>query len=151
MGLRIDLAGPVGEENRYHLRPRGTVLCHATTQEGLLLQVAACLATGNHARIVAPAAVLRALENLPPDLAGRLDQRAGDDPAAADAILVEGDRDAVSHLLRHVAAADGPLRSVLATAPDTGFGLHALDMLVAEQSISINTAAAGGNATLLSL
>ena len=151
VGLRIDLAGPVGEENRYHLRPRGTVLCHATTQEGLLLQVAACLATGNHARIVAPAAVLRALENLPPDLAGRLDQRAGDDPAAADAILVEGDRDAVSHLLRHVAAADGPLRSVLATAPDTGFGLHALDMLVAEQSISINTAAAGGNATLLSL
>ncbi len=152
-GLDIELTGPVGEENRYALQARGRVLCHAATREGVLLQVAACLATGNLAAIAAPAAALATLEGLPAVLAARVAIAEGASPGTADAVLFEGSPDELRRLLRDVTALEGPIRAVLAlTPPRLAAGeIYRLDMLQAERSTSTNTAAAGGNASLMSL
>ncbi|MEO9191271.1 MAG: L-glutamate gamma-semialdehyde dehydrogenase, partial [Acetobacteraceae bacterium] len=60
-----------------------------------------------------------------------------------DTVLFDGDADALRALNRELAARDGPIVAVF-----TGIPLHGL---VRERSISTNTAAAGGNATLMSI
>ena len=69
---------------------------------------------------------------------------------------VEGQDPLVVHraLLREVAALDGPIRPVLAVSP-ASVGAVADDdlacLLVRERSLSTNTAAAGGNASLMTI
>ena len=65
-------------------------------------------------------------------------------PESCDAILFDGSPDALLELQRKVAALEGPIRPIL-TPP------YAAAMLVLERSTSVNTAAAGGNARLMSL
>ena len=60
-------------------------------------------------------------------------------------MLFEGDADALRDLARHVAALDGPVRPILRV------GDQPLDLLLAERSTSTNTAAAGGNASLMTI
>jgi len=75
------------------------------------------------------------------------------DEPAYEAVLFEGDGDALLALNRRVAARPGPLVSV------QGLSSHALaageqyviERLLAERSVSINTAAAGGNASLMTI
>ncbi len=150
LGLELALRGPVGEVNRYSLHPRGTVVCRAVTRKGLLLQLAACFATGNGARLMDHPP---ALGDLPPDLAARVDQADDAALAACHALLVEGDGDALRPILQALAASEGPIRSVLVlTSAAVAAGqVYIPDMLLAERSISVNTTAAGGNATLMSL
>ncbi|GGJ43203.1 trifunctional transcriptional regulator/proline dehydrogenase/L-glutamate gamma-semialdehyde dehydrogenase [Neoroseomonas lacus] len=152
-GLDIALSGPVGEANRYALRPRGAVLCRAVTRHGLLLQLAACLATGNRALVTASTTSVAALAELPPTLATRITLTADALPDAADAVLFEGLAEELLALQRAVAAMEGPLRAVLALTPEriAAGALYPPDMLLAERSTSTNTAAAGGNASLMSL
>ncbi|MBL6458244.1 trifunctional transcriptional regulator/proline dehydrogenase/L-glutamate gamma-semialdehyde dehydrogenase [Belnapia sp. T6] len=140
-GLEMELPGPVGERNLYALHPRGTVLCRAATEDGVMLQVAACLATGNLARVEALPG------NLPPALARRVLPAQGDGIEGCQAVLFEGEAAALRRLALAVAAAEGPIRPIL--TPEDGF--YRLDMLMAERSVSTNTAAAGGNASLMSL
>jgi RHH-type proline utilization regulon transcriptional repressor/proline dehydrogenase/delta 1-pyrroline-5-carboxylate dehydrogenase len=153
LGLDIVLPGAVGEENRYALHPRGVVLCVAASRRGLLLQIAACLSTGNVARVAASPEAMAVLSSLPAGLAARV-LAAGDGAVAGcDAVLFEGDSAALRPLLREIAGAEGPIRPVLALATeDVAAGrIYPPDMLLAERSLSVNTAAAGGNASLMSL
>ncbi|WP_120009510.1 trifunctional transcriptional regulator/proline dehydrogenase/L-glutamate gamma-semialdehyde dehydrogenase [Teichococcus vastitatis] len=144
LGLDITLAGPVGEVNRYRLLPRGRVLCQAATAEGLMLQVAACLATGN----VAQPAASAPLPGLPVSLRSMVRPADAAGLGSCAAVLFEGDVEALRCLNREVAALEGPIIPVLLAGED---GLYRPDMLVREQCISTNTAAAGGNASLMSL
>jgi RHH-type proline utilization regulon transcriptional repressor/proline dehydrogenase/delta 1-pyrroline-5-carboxylate dehydrogenase len=144
-GLDLLLPGPVGEENRYRLAPRGVVLCRAATDAGRLLQLAACLATGNVALLDGAAP-----EGLPEAVLARL--RVG--PAEGfDAVLHEGEAAALSALLPGLVAGDGPLRPVLHLSPAAvaAGAVYPPDMLMFECSVSTNTAAAGGNASLMSI
>jgi RHH-type proline utilization regulon transcriptional repressor/proline dehydrogenase/delta 1-pyrroline-5-carboxylate dehydrogenase len=151
-GLWITLPGPVGEANIYALTPRGTVLCRAATRQGLLLQLSACIATGNLARVEAPGVSRGTLDALPPALAERIGG-AVQGPHGCDAVLFEGAPEGLRRLLEALAAEDGAIRPVLALSPaDLAAGrLYPPDMLLVERSTSINTAAAGGNAALMSL
>ncbi len=70
------------------------------------------------------------------------------------AILFEGDADALISVQKQAADRDGPLVGVQGVSPAglaSGREDYCLDWLVEEQSISINTAAAGGNASLMSI
>ncbi|KKB13125.1 transcriptional regulator [Devosia geojensis] len=139
----IELPGPVGERNLYLTRPRGTALARAASEEGLIRQLAAILATGNRALVEGHNGVLA---KLPPAVRGRIDTgRAGAGKVAA--VLVEGDREAVLATSREVAEWPGPIVTVQGSAE----GRYNLDLLVEEVSISTNTAAAGGNASLMAL
>jgi RHH-type proline utilization regulon transcriptional repressor/proline dehydrogenase/delta 1-pyrroline-5-carboxylate dehydrogenase len=144
----IELAGPVGERNRYQTRRRGTVLAIARSEAGLCLEIAAALAGGNDVVVEGDATGL--VGRLPAELRRRV--VAEGTPIAA--VLVEGDRAAALAVSQRVAAWQGPIVPVQAASTDgllTGRLTYAPELLVDEVSVSINTAAAGGNASLMSL
>jgi len=154
LGLRLELAGPVGERNIYELRPRGRVAALAQTPAGLLAQLGAIFATGNHAVVVKDRLALSVIAELPALVAAQVSVVPSIEAAGAvRMVLFEGDAQALLALQRHLAEREGPIVSVCSVAPD---GLasgddYDLNRLLDERSISINTAASGGNASLMSI
>ena len=142
MGIEIELPGPVGERNVYTTEPRGAVLCVATDEAGRLRQIDAALATGNRA------VVLGALPDLPATLLEFVTLETDHRAAAFDAVLFEGEDDALLALARALADRGGPIVTLYRTRRDAAIRL---DGLVRERSISTNTAAAGGNASLMTI
>jgi RHH-type transcriptional regulator, proline utilization regulon repressor / proline dehydrogenase / delta 1-pyrroline-5-carboxylate dehydrogenase len=149
-GVSVVLEGPTGEQNTYSLLPRGTALCVPETLDGARIQFAAALATGNSARFVG-AAGERFVAGLPPALRPRASTGAED--AHADAVLFEGEGERLQTLLRKIASRQGPIVSVqaLTSAALARGENYVLERLVAERSVSVNTAAAGGNAHLMTI
>ncbi|WP_067733269.1 trifunctional transcriptional regulator/proline dehydrogenase/L-glutamate gamma-semialdehyde dehydrogenase [Novosphingobium naphthalenivorans] len=138
LGLERELPGPVGERNLYALHPRGQVLLCPASREGLLEQMAAVLATGNRA-------VVRGMDlpgGLPEAVAARFRPQ-GDEPFAA--CLVEGGPETVRAACEAVAALAGPVVPVHCDPGPNGI------WLLEEVSTSINTTAAGGNASLMAI
>jgi RHH-type proline utilization regulon transcriptional repressor/proline dehydrogenase/delta 1-pyrroline-5-carboxylate dehydrogenase len=148
LGATLELAGPVGERNTWSLEPRGDVLCLPATEFGLALQVGAALATGNRALVALPGA----LEGLPEGLRDLVvEDEAGTTAAAA---LHEGDADALRDAAIALAAREGPLVALHGASSQglaDGSESYPLEWLVRERSVSTNTAAAGGNASLMTL
>jgi RHH-type proline utilization regulon transcriptional repressor/proline dehydrogenase/delta 1-pyrroline-5-carboxylate dehydrogenase len=139
--LESELAGPVGEQNLYRTAPRGRVLCVAPDLNAALRQISAALATGNRA-VVAGVAIA----DLPPSLAEWVSTVPPETHAPCDAVLFSGSQPALLALLQRLAAQEGPIVPVYVARPD-----YPLDGLVQELSISTNTAAAGGNANLMTI
>jgi RHH-type proline utilization regulon transcriptional repressor/proline dehydrogenase/delta 1-pyrroline-5-carboxylate dehydrogenase len=146
-GLEIELAGPVGERNLYACRPRGAVALFARSAAGLRDQLAAVFATGNSAVIAAAHADCEWLSGLPAALGRHVSwsERAAAEPAIA-AALVEDPADVVA-VAQALAARDGAIVSQQLATPAG----YRLDWLVEEVSIAVNTAAAGGNASLVAI
>jgi RHH-type proline utilization regulon transcriptional repressor/proline dehydrogenase/delta 1-pyrroline-5-carboxylate dehydrogenase len=147
LDARIPLSGYVGESNQLRLRARGVLRASARSMGALLAQMAAALATGNTlmADDAGLAATLR--DALPMALRGAL--RSG--ASHYEAVLVDAAEARLQpHWLRQLcqelAAADGPIRPVIVASED-----YALERLLAEQSVSVNTAAVGGDTRLLAL
>jgi RHH-type proline utilization regulon transcriptional repressor/proline dehydrogenase/delta 1-pyrroline-5-carboxylate dehydrogenase len=69
------------------------------------------------------------------------------------AVLFEGDSDALREQNEEIAGRDGPIIMVHGLSPDelARGGACPLDLLMLERSTSTNTAAAGGNASLMSI
>ncbi len=151
----IELPGPVGERNLYGFHPRGTVLVMAASARGLFAALAAALATGNRAMVVAPPAVHDILASLPKAAAEMVRAAPGDwTEANADAVLYEGDREGLLAVLERLAALPGavvPVHAVSSEGLADGSEDFPTDWLVEERTVSINTAAAGGNASLMAL
>ncbi len=150
LGRVWTLPGPTGENNRYRLLPRGAVLGIVHSAAGATHQLAAALATGNRLQLdarFAEAAAWRAA--LPASARAAL----VDDASGASALLFEGDADTLAAELPALAALPGPLLRVesMATADATAGAHYDLSALMHEQSISTNTAAAGGNAALMTM
>ncbi|MBB3936645.1 trifunctional transcriptional regulator/proline dehydrogenase/L-glutamate gamma-semialdehyde dehydrogenase [Aureimonas phyllosphaerae] len=154
IGLVRELAGPVGETNLYGLHPRGRVLLVPETEAGLRRLLAAALATGNTV-VVDGGVGLAALAGLPASVAARVSHASDWAKAGPFAgALIEGDAARVRDVNARIAALDGPLVLVQAA---TGEALRddpeaiCLSWLVEEVSTSVNTAAAGGNASLMTI
>ncbi|MGB9990417.1 trifunctional transcriptional regulator/proline dehydrogenase/L-glutamate gamma-semialdehyde dehydrogenase [Massilia sp. SM-13] len=147
LGQMTVLPGPTGERNTLSFMPRGTVVCIADSQQVLLNQLAAVLATGNQALVVTgsnacvpadlPAAVKDRIT-----VVGSLDGIQGDFQIA----LVES---ALTAKVREpLAAREDAIVSVIDTTED---GEIPLWRLIAERALCVNTTAAGGNASLMTL
>jgi RHH-type proline utilization regulon transcriptional repressor/proline dehydrogenase/delta 1-pyrroline-5-carboxylate dehydrogenase len=144
-----ELAGPTGERNLLRYRGRGTVLClqEPAAPEVMLAQLAAVLASGNTALLVEHEGLRAAAAGLPAAVRAAL-RWTGDWPAEDfAALLYEGPAPAAAQLRRRLAARPGA-RVPLLHGLD---GAALLERLVAEQVVATNTAAAGGNASLMSL
>ena len=141
VGVDVELTGPVGERNTYQTMPRGTVLCIAPNLDEALRQVGAALATGNRAAV---GGII--IPDLTPSLAQWIESVPQGTVTACDAVLFSGSSPALLALLQRLAAQDGPIVPVFVAQPD-----YPLDGLVQERAISINTAAAGGNANLMTI
>ncbi len=155
LGFETELAGPVGERNVYALHPRGKVLLAPVSTPGLYRQLAAALATGNTIVVDKDSGLEEALAGAPVSVRNRLSwsadwQRTGPFAGA----LVEGDSDRIRAVNSRIATLEGPLVLVQAASMDEVQGVsqpYNLNWLLEEVSISVNTTAAGGNASLMSI
>ncbi|XAH22518.1 trifunctional transcriptional regulator/proline dehydrogenase/L-glutamate gamma-semialdehyde dehydrogenase [Xylophilus sp. GW821-FHT01B05] len=150
-GQRRVLDGPTGERNVYSLCGRDAVLCLAAEEGDRLCQLAAVLAVG--ARALWPAdASHRALHaQLPEPVRAAIDFT--DDwrapQALFDAVIHHGDSDQLRGVAQALSGRPGPIVGLQGLAPGaTGI---VLERLLIERSLSVNTAAAGGNANLMTV
>ncbi|MCH7370525.1 trifunctional transcriptional regulator/proline dehydrogenase/L-glutamate gamma-semialdehyde dehydrogenase [Aeromonas sp. MR16] len=150
-GLTQVLVGPTGERNTYSLLPRERVLCLAEDKADLLAQLAACLAVGTQVLWQDNAQNRTLQSGLPAEVRSRIqlvaDWANGD--IGFDALLHHGDSDQLIEVSKLAAARAGAIVGV--------HGLHRgetdipLERLLIEHALSVNTAAAGGNASLMTI
>ncbi|MGL4242354.1 MAG: trifunctional transcriptional regulator/proline dehydrogenase/L-glutamate gamma-semialdehyde dehydrogenase [Beijerinckiaceae bacterium] len=157
-GLARELPGPVGERNVYMLKPRGRVAALAADDGQLLAQIGAILATGNSAIVERSSASASVLGGAPAALAGALtivdrleDAQSASHPIGG--ILTDASGDELRALCRRAAGWEGPIVQVQAVTAKSmragdDFALH---RLLEEMVVTTNTAAAGGNASLMSI
>ena len=141
----VDLPGPTGESNMLEFHPRGTAACIARDEDSLIAQARAALAAGNIVLMIDSPAALVARDQLMPQqvtLVGALD------PEAVDVVLLDVETAEARRIRAQVAAAPGKIVPVV--VPDAS-GRYDWRRLVIERTVTINTAAAGGNTALLSL
>jgi len=153
----VTLAGPTGERNTYCVEPRGTVLCIAATEQGAKAQWMVTQATGNRVLWQDTPAARAWIAGLPAAERGTqavIASDAIDQHDDIDAVLFEGDGDALRALNQRISRRAGPILPVLGLTSDdiaSGRACYAPERLVLERSVSINTAAAGGNASLMTV
>ncbi|RJG04613.1 trifunctional transcriptional regulator/proline dehydrogenase/L-glutamate gamma-semialdehyde dehydrogenase [Noviherbaspirillum sedimenti] len=150
-GLTRVLPGPTGERNTYRLLPRETVLGLADSEADRLCQLAAALAVGS-ALLWPDEQPARALQaQLPPAVRERIrmvaDWRA--DAAHFDAVMHHGDSDQLRAVCEQLVQRTGPIVGVIGLA--RGVSAIPLERLLIERVVSVNTAAAGGNASLMTI
>ncbi len=145
LAVEMTLQGPVGEDNRLRFLPRGAVLGIANSISGALHQFGAALATGNRFLLHDNEAAKRLLERLPKNLRGHIASAAAWEASSFDAVLVS-DEARGREIARTLARCRVPIIPVLSGNPE-----YSLNMLVKERTVSTNTAAAGGNASLMTL
>ncbi|TWF58544.1 trifunctional transcriptional regulator/proline dehydrogenase/L-glutamate gamma-semialdehyde dehydrogenase [Neorhizobium alkalisoli] len=154
LGLVQDLVGPVGERNTYALHPRGRILLVPRTIEGLIAQLGAAMATGNSVVIDAASGLEAQCRDLPAAIAARMvwtKDWAVSGPYAGALIEAEGEE--LVAILRRIADLPGPLvlTQSAATSAVSEPNAYCLNWLLEEVSTSVNTAAAGGNASLMAI
>ncbi len=150
-GYTKTLTGPTGERNVYSLVPRDAVLCLAGSDSDRLVQLAAVMAVGSVAVWPAEPGPQRLYETLPDDLRRSivlaLDWTAP--TVSFDVVLHHGDETGLTEVVEKVAGRQGAIVGVRGfRAGDTDIPLEAL---VVERALSVNTAAAGGNASLMTI
>ncbi|WDZ96393.1 trifunctional transcriptional regulator/proline dehydrogenase/L-glutamate gamma-semialdehyde dehydrogenase [Herbaspirillum sp. WKF16] len=139
------LPGPTGERNTLAFAARGLVLCVAGSVGALFNQLAAAFATGNSVLVdAATAAFIPA--GLPPQVRAAIRQAAQLEREPLQAALVD------SHLAlewrARLAAREGALVPMVVCSEDVVIPLW---RLVAERALCVNTTAAGGNASLMTI
>jgi RHH-type proline utilization regulon transcriptional repressor/proline dehydrogenase/delta 1-pyrroline-5-carboxylate dehydrogenase len=147
VGSTLALPGPTGERNTLSFAPRGTVLCAAASIGVLLNQLAAVLASGNQAVVVA-----RSAELIPEGLPAIVKEQirfVGSVDACDSVFQIALVESALANGLRPILAArPGAVISMIETSEEIAIPLW---RLVAERALCINTTAAGGNASLMTL
>ncbi len=146
-GVRIDLPGPTGERNQLAFAPRGAVLCAAGGVPALLNQLAAVFATGNHALVLADPHD-QVVAKLPAAARARLRVVGTAELDGCDIAMALVDGGLKADVQRTLAQRPGAIVGIV----DTQEGQPvALWRLVAERALCVNTTAAGGNASLMTL
>ena len=143
------LPGPTGESNTYSILPRARVLCLAASDADRLTQLAAVLAAGGQALWPAECEALH--QQLPEAVQEHVSLVAQWQAESVwfDAVLHHGDADALRAVCQAVAQRPGPIVGV--TGLPEGTTDIPLERLVHERSVSVNTAAAEGNASLMTI
>jgi len=161
LGIHKELPGPTGERNLYSLLARGNILCQAKTELGAKIQLASCLATGNKAIFISESSdtIANFLQQLPEFLQTHFDVKNDVDSLIADkqlilgAALLEGDSDQLKQIAQRLARYPTAIiqPQILSSEALKEGQTYRLERLCVERSLSVNTAAAGGNATLMAM
>ncbi|MCG8707129.1 trifunctional transcriptional regulator/proline dehydrogenase/L-glutamate gamma-semialdehyde dehydrogenase [Brenneria sp. 4F2] len=145
------LPGPTGEENSYKLLPRKRVLCLADNQQDLLIQLAAVTSVGCGVLWPDCAPNRASYHQLPDAVKAIIDIV----PAATlfthdfDAVIHHGDAASRQDTCIKVAERNGAIATVQGL--DNGETTIRLERLLIERATCVNTAAAGGNTSLMTL
>nr|WP_201764253.1 trifunctional transcriptional regulator/proline dehydrogenase/L-glutamate gamma-semialdehyde dehydrogenase [Providencia sneebia] len=145
------LPGPTGERNSYTLSPRGTILCLSDNEQDCLVQLAGVLASGCQALWVEDELHQKLYTALPDKVRKNIIMTKDwqNDKTNIEAVIYHGDSDQLKIVCEAVAQRKGPIISVQGFA--RGETNILLERLVHERSLSVNTAAAGGNASLMTI
>jgi RHH-type proline utilization regulon transcriptional repressor/proline dehydrogenase/delta 1-pyrroline-5-carboxylate dehydrogenase len=150
-GITRQLVGPTGERNSYAILPREQVLCLADDEADLLIQLAAVLAVGSSA-VWPETTVSKPLHaRLPKEVQARIKlvPEWTKDDVAFEAVLHHGDSDQLREICQQISRRDGAIVGV--NGQSHGETNIPLERLVIERALSVNTAAAGGNASLMTI
>jgi len=150
-GVTRLLAGPTGERNSYSILPREHVLCLSEDEADLLTQLAAVMAVGSTAIVPDNELSKPLYKRLPKDVQARIKLVSdwNKDDVVIEAVLHHGDSDQLRAICEQVAQRSGAIVGVHGLSKgETGI---ALERLVIERALSVNTAAAGGNASLMTI
>jgi RHH-type proline utilization regulon transcriptional repressor/proline dehydrogenase/delta 1-pyrroline-5-carboxylate dehydrogenase len=145
---RLELPGPTGERNILHFAPRGLLLCLADSEAALPGQIAAALATGNRIALVDSLAARQLLERLPRAIAALVEFRQRHDYQGIAGVLFVGTHATAIDLCPRLASEPGPLIPLIAVDERQRYPLY---RLLLERVVSVNSAAAGGNTSLMTL
>ncbi|EKM0533038.1 trifunctional transcriptional regulator/proline dehydrogenase/L-glutamate gamma-semialdehyde dehydrogenase [Cronobacter turicensis] len=150
-GVQRTLPGPTGERNTYTLLPRERVLCLADNEQDVLVQLAAATSAGSRVLWVDEPLQRTLAKQLPAAVNAIIDFAKPDVLFSQffDAVIYHGDSDQLRALCEKVAAREGAIVSVQGFA--RGETNLLLERLWLERSLSVNTAAAGGNASLMTI
>jgi len=159
LGRNFMLPGPTGESNRYRLLARGSIGLWPQSALGLVHQLAATLASGNECWLETPmpgSDTARFLALLPNALQASIKPCSVEQILSqkdCSAVLFEGDADALQTLAANLAQNSKNIVRIesLTSAQLAAGANYDLSALMHEQSISTNTAAAGGNAQLMTM
>jgi len=147
IGITLDLPGPTGERNSLSFVPRGTVLCAADEPQGLLNQLAAVLATGNNALVLANSQQ-SVLANLPAQVKHRICVVSQSELNTRELQMAMIESGLAPGLRPLLAARHGAIVGIIDTVAKEPIDIW---RLVAERAVCVNTTAAGGNASLMTL
>jgi RHH-type proline utilization regulon transcriptional repressor/proline dehydrogenase/delta 1-pyrroline-5-carboxylate dehydrogenase len=145
-GLRLVFQGPTGEDNSLSFVPRGLLAGAADSCAGYLHQILAAAATGNRIVFADTPMLKRLQQSLPPAVASQVSLDAKWFEAPFGALLFDGTEPEADTWRKRLAARDGPLVALVLPEPEYDPGA-----LVHERTVSVNTAAAGGNASLMAM
>ena len=149
-GQSFELQGPTGENNQYAILPRSRVLSLAQNDVDQLHQFAAILSVGSQPVVLAENTfVLKYLSSMPKTLMDQFkvitDLYNGD----FDAVLHHGEKNELLKLQQVIASREGAIIGI--THLNSGNFDIPVERFVIERAISVNTAAAGGNASLMTM
>lgn len=150
VGQSFELQGPTGERNLYQLLPRERVLCTASTERDLILQLQTVVGIGSQAVIsLQDPVALALLKRMPSPVQQQLAYVEQVTSGEFDAVLHQGDHSSLLQLQQLIAERQGAIIGITHVPADA----HriAVEPLLFERALSINTAAAGGNASLMTL
>lgn len=148
-GVIRPLPGPTGERNTYMLTPRDNVLCLAQESDDILRQLAALLAVGSNALWPDSAALRELAGSLPLEVQRRIrfTPEWQQESEHIGAVICHGESDMLREVNQRITQWTGAIIPLLGCEP--GSDTIPLERLWHERVLSVNTAAAGGNASLL--
>ena len=147
-GQVYELNGPTGESNQYTIVARHCVLSLAEQEQDQLVQLNAIFAVGSKAAVLADNVfALKHMSTMPKAVAQQFKVIQSIATGDFDAILHHGTTTQVLELQTAIAQRSGAIVGITHLQPAEQD--IPVDRLVIERAISINTAAAGGNASLI--
>ncbi len=142
-----NMPGPTGEINRLSCHPRGVILCLGPTKPVALTQAILALSQGN-AVVIICGGITDLLDeftrfDLPAaGVDGNLDNETLEQLTGFDAVMSQAEADTLTVYRRALARREGVLIPLISET-------NALERLVIERHLCIDTTAAGGNASLI--
>ncbi|BAC24580.1 putA [Wigglesworthia glossinidia endosymbiont of Glossina brevipalpis] len=145
------LQGPTGEKNTYLLLPRERILCLSNDENDLLIQLAAVTSIGGKAILSHNPITQKIFSILPQSVLKNviLIPNWKREDSMFDIVLFHGDELQLKEVLEILSKKRGPVINV--HSHKNGDKKIFLEKLLIERTISLNTTAAGGNTTLLSM
>lgn len=149
VGKFYELQGPTGESNQYIILPRHRVLSIADTEQDQLHQLLAIFSVGSQAAVMPNSPLLaKHKQTLPKDVLDAITTIKNITTDDFDAVLHHGNREEIFSLQQEIASRSGAIVGITHVEPNESIPL---ERLVIERAISVNTAAAGGNASLMTM
>ena len=150
VGQSYALQGPTGESNQYVVLPRERILSLALQEIDQIHQLHAIFAVGSQPTVHNENTfVLKYMQSMPKIVSQRIAVISEISSGKFDAVLHHGTKSQLMKLQNQVALRQGPIIGITHLEP--GELDIPLERFFIERAISINTAAAGGNASLMTM